>query len=1010
VIQLFPLIVNVIVVGLSFFVAGLVQGVDRFVRNEAFQYGGRLFVLTMALFGLIKAVRLFVPYYHFSGWLLGAVLASGVALVHIVIRRNSPLAYRIVMFLALALPVVDMVGQVPVATALSLGITGVTWFLYGDRRSQGENKRISYIIALLGCTLLLLAGGELLVPLQDTKIFICIGLAQIVSLFLGAFFIFRALYSISLKREFFSFACFFLSVAALAIFLLNCLLEQSEEQYIKNSRDELLVFGEVVKEFEARCLKELKLITSHPLVQDALSGGGVAQGLSLLSMELGASAIYIMDRDGMVTASSDETMVGTSNSSMPFFQRAIKGQSNIFFAAGKETGSVGVYFARPVIDQYGQISHVLVMKMPFERIVKSGFNALGAIFMNRDGAVLAGPSEMVGHTLFRIPEKRLRQLRASKIFANASLQPLGYRRIGPDLVISPKGIKYLYVNLPVSSGEWSLSRLIPYSDVIQEVVIYIWAFLLLLLGIVILSLKCFQTREWVIHLEREVSQRKRAEELQHLLTSIIEEGSEGVLITDQNGTIEYANLALSRITGYSADELIGSTPRLLKSGRHDSTFYKSMWGELVSGNSWHGRVTNRRKDGSLYEADLTVFSVLDEKDEFKYVGIQRDVTNEVQLERQLFQAQKMEAIGTLAGGVAHDFNNLLTAMNGYAEIGMMKLDPEEPARKFFSQILEVCQRASRLVKQLLIFSRQEMSEKVRMNLNSAIDDLMKMLKRLIGENITIRLLLATQLPDIMADPINIEQVMVNLVVNARDAMPQGGEITIRTAMVEIDEEQAGRIPSASAGRYVKLSVEDTGVGIPGDIIDKIFDPFFSTKGPGKGTGLGLSVVYSIVTQHDGWINVYSEAGNGTEFRIYFPVPEDNELPVPEDDEEVPDEFDGRGRSVLFIEDELTVREIGTEYLRRLNFNVVSAKDLDEARRLYDSNRGDISVIVSDIILPDGNGFEFIKGLNPECPVIFCTGYIDEWDIKTEIKAKGYMFIQKPYGEKDLIEALSMVLP
>ncbi|OCC15083.1 sensory box histidine kinase/response regulator [Dissulfuribacter thermophilus] len=796
----------------------------------------------------------------------------------------------------------------------------------------------------------------------------------------------------------------------IAFYFINHFTLDYKRQYLKNSRSELKIFRERIIEFEDRCYKELKLLASHPVVKNAISLGEKGwTGLSLLEMELGASTIFIMDKTGTIIASSSDSFIGKNLGFRKYFKEAINGKSNIYFGKGITTNRVGAYFARPLTDKTGSISHVLVMKMPFENIIKSGFNALGAIMINRDGGVLLGPVEMVDNTLFDIEPERLDALRKSKIFGNAALTSLKFKRISPELLIDNKGKKYFFITLPIEQGQWFLAQLVPYKKILQKTGSLVAVYFVLLCSFVLLALKYFHNKEWIIQLDKEISLRKRAEGLQYLLTSIIEKGSEGVIITDKNGIIEYTNSAISKITGYSREELPGKNIRLFKSGIHGQDFYVTMGAQLKKGHSWHGRMTNKRKDGTFYEADVTIFPILDETNQKKYVCIQRDVTNEVQLERQLFQAQKMEAIGTLAGGVAHDFNNLLTALQGYAEIGILKLEPDAPVQKYFKQILSVCKKASQLVKQLLIFSRQEVSEKVRLNLNTTIEELFKMLNRLIGENINITLRLSPELPDINADPVNIEQILVNLVVNARDAMPGGGEITIETSVIEIDDEQAQSIPNAQSGKYVRLSIEDTGEGIPRKIVDKIFDPFFTTKGPGKGTGLGLSVVYSIVKQHGGWVNVYSELQKGTVFKIYFPIAQNTHQEPIDKAEETSKDIDGQGRIILFIEDEITVRNIGGEYLRDLNFEVLLAKDIKEAQRIYDEHRKEISVIISDLMLPDGNGFEFIKELKPKCPVIFCTGYINQLDIKTEIKNLGYHFIQKPYSEKDLVAILSTSL-
>jgi len=377
----------------------------------------------------------------------------------------------------------------------------------------------------------------------------------------------------------------------------------------------------------------------------------------------------------------------------------------------------------------------------------------------------------------------------------------------------------------------------------------------------------------------DITAQKRAEEeaSRHnrelsLRTTAIEQSAEGMIITDTSGKILYVNSAFERISGYSYGEAIGQTPQILKSGKEDRAVYRELWKTIESGRTWRGRLTNKRKDGSFYIHDASVTPVRNEAGEIThYVSVQRDVTQMLELEQQYRQAQKMEAIGRLTGGIAHDFNNLLTAINGYAELTKRELPSDSPLLPMVDNILGVGQRGANLVRQLLAFSRKQIVEPAILDLNMIVTDTNEMLQRIIGEHIEMTINLAPDLWPIEADATQIEQVLMNLVVNARDAMPQGGDLVIETANIVLDEEIVGRLVDLNPGSYVMLNVRDTGEGMDEAVKSRLFEPFFSTKEVGKGTGLGLATVFGIVKQGGGHILVDSALDQGTAFTIYLPA-------------------------------------------------------------------------------------------------------------------------------------------
>ena len=381
------------------------------------------------------------------------------------------------------------------------------------------------------------------------------------------------------------------------------------------------------------------------------------------------------------------------------------------------------------------------------------------------------------------------------------------------------------------------------------------------------------------------------------------------------------------------------------------------------------------------------------------------------IQAQLLQVQKMEAIGTLAGGVAHDFNNLLTAIQGHTELAMMRLNEDEPVYRDLKEVKRASVRAANLTRQLLLFSRRQPMEMTPLNLNETVEDMMKMVRRLIGEDIAVTTSMEEDLWTIKADPVNIEQVIMNLVVNARDAMPEGGEIVLRTENVHLDEDDCKAIIDARPGNFVCLSIADTGIGMDKETIERIFEPFFSTKGPGKGTGLGLSVVYGIIKQHEGWINVYSEPGQGATFRIYLPAV--SVKPDTVDEQRVSlAEFQGRGERILLVEDDGAIRELSARILRENGYVPFSAANAEEALEIFERENRDFALVFSDIVLPDKGGLQLVDELlshKPDLRVLLSSGYSNEKSQWQAVRESGFRFLQKPYDLPDFLRAIREVL-
>jgi two-component system cell cycle sensor histidine kinase/response regulator CckA len=514
----------------------------------------------------------------------------------------------------------------------------------------------------------------------------------------------------------------------------------------------------------------------------------------------------------------------------------------------------------------------------------------------------------------------------------------------------------------------------------------------------------------IIAFGMDVTDRRRAEGQQARLSRVVEQATESIMITDAQGTITYVNPAFESISGYSRAEVIGQNARILKSGHQDAAFYRRMWETLARGEVWKGRLVNRRKDGTLFQEDATIGPVRDASGRLvNYVAVKRDVTTEMRLERQLIQAQKMEAIGRLAGGVAHDFNNLLGVIVGYGEITRRDLRGDDPLTGKVDQILKAAERAAGLTRQLLAFSRQQVLQPKIVDLNVIVSDVEKMLRRLIGEDILLTSSLDPGLGSVKADPGQIEQVLMNLAVNARDAMPEGGHLTIETRNAELGPDDAARRPPTLAGRYVMLAVTDSGMGMDAETQSHLFEPFFTTKEMGKGTGLGLSTVYGIVKQSEGYIWCYSEVGVGTTFKIYLPRVDEEASPAHKLSAV---RLAHGSETVLLIEDDGALRDVVREILEGAGYTVLVADGGAQALQIADEHTGAIQLIVTDVIMPGLSGrkaAERIKAARSEVRILFISGYTSDAIAKHGVLEAGAKFLSKPFTTEDLLRKIRDVL-
>jgi len=514
----------------------------------------------------------------------------------------------------------------------------------------------------------------------------------------------------------------------------------------------------------------------------------------------------------------------------------------------------------------------------------------------------------------------------------------------------------------------------------------------------------------IIGATRDISERKRSDEQLKRLFAAVEQAGETIMITDPQGTILYVNPAFEKISGYGVPEAIGKTPGILRSDKHDRAFYQEIWESVKRGAIWRGRFTNRRKDGTLYEETATISPIKDEAGRVtNYVMVGRDVTAEIRLQKQLLHAQKMEAIGTLAGGIAHDFNNLLQAIIGYTDLLLMRKAAEDPDRKKLEVIQHAALDGADLVSRILTFSRKAESRTRPLDLNDEIRKAQKLLRRTLPRMIEIKLVLAKALHVIDADPAQIEQVLLNLAVNAQHAMPDGGQLLIETSNVSLSDALLRAHLGAKAGKYVLLTVSDTGAGMEPEVLDRIFEPFFTTKTNGEGTGLGLAMVHGLVSQHSGYIRCYSEPGRGTSFKIYLPAVVGQFVADPAFTREMP-AFGSE--TVLLVDDDDRVRELGQELIQMGGYRVLAAGSGEEALGIYAGHREEISLVILDLIMPGMGGkrcLEELLRMDPNVRVLLASGYSSNGLALDTEEGRARGFLTKPYDAKDILAAIRKVL-
>lgn len=502
-----------------------------------------------------------------------------------------------------------------------------------------------------------------------------------------------------------------------------------------------------------------------------------------------------------------------------------------------------------------------------------------------------------------------------------------------------------------------------------------------------------------------------AEEERARLAAAIDQTSDAVAVEELDGTITYANRAFRELYGRSAGEVLGVDASLVHGGDDETGTWEAIRETVRRGETWSGAIVHRGHDGTRIDAEATISPVRDERGEVTgCISVERDVSRERRLEARLQEVVRLEAIGQLAGGIAHDFNNLITAIRGYAELLLdHPLASDEAGRDDLGEIIAAAGRASALTGQLLAFSRRQVLEPRVLDPAEVVGALVPMLSRLLGEHIEVQVGSAHGVGRVRADRSQLDQVIVNLAVNARDAMPGGGTLAIETADVEFDEEHARAHPDLAPGPYVMLAVSDTGTGMDEDTRARIFEPFFTTKEPGAGTGMGLAMVYGVVRQSGGSIEVYSEPGHGSCFRLYLPRVDDEPVtPLPA----TPPEASAGRETILVVEDDRAIRELAGRALSSRGYAVLLAEDGAAALAILMGGRAAVDLLITDVVMPGMNGHDLaarVRAVRPGIRVLFTSGFTHGHRIMAGGTGDREAFLPKPFTAEGLAVAARRAL-
>jgi PAS domain S-box-containing protein len=507
----------------------------------------------------------------------------------------------------------------------------------------------------------------------------------------------------------------------------------------------------------------------------------------------------------------------------------------------------------------------------------------------------------------------------------------------------------------------------------------------------------------------DITDRRKAENLAHAQQFALEASTAGILITDSAGMILWANSACERMTGYSAGELRGNNPRILKSGKEDPCFYKAMWAEILSGEIWQGELIDRRKDGTLYPEEMRITPCQNSAGEIThFIALKQDLTFRKKAEEQHLRSQRMEMLGALASGIAHDLNNMLTPVMMAVSL-LRETDPSQEHARLLQIMEDSARHGCELVKQVLTFARGISNEKMVLQPLHILKEFRLLVENTFPKSIDFRIQVPAACRTIRADPTQLSQVLMNLCVNARDAMPQGGRLLLGLHEAKLDRNYCSMLPQARPGDYIVLSVADTGSGIPPGLRERIFEPFFTTK-EGKGSGLGLTTTQAIVKAHGGFIVVSGEPGAGSRFEVFLPVFSSEAHVRPADT--LPPELQGGSELVLVVDDEEPIRNVCQQTLEHHGYRVLPARHGAEAVAIVAQRANEISVVITDMMMPVMDGSATIialRDIQPDLRIICMSGLESACKESTGSGSEMTSFLAKPFSAEALLKGIRDVL-
>ena len=658
---------------------------------------------------------------------------------------------------------------------------------------------------------------------------------------------------------------------------------------------------------------------------------------------------------------------------------------------------------------------VLIMEADLDRTVRPALDVWFASSPSAEAMVLG----RAGDRAFFLNQPRLAPGPVRPVFPTGDTMPLAVRLAASGQegsVAAPdyRGVPVFAAVRQIAGTPWALITKVDQAEVAasaNQVTLVVGVSLAASALAVILAVglvwyrRELRTTEYIVALTNE---QLKADETVRTLSTVVAQSPVSIVITDMAGTISYVNPMFTQVTGYTAEEAIGQNPRLLTSGERSPDDYRRLWETILAGEVWHGELHNKRKDGELFWEAATIAPLRDGAGRPSgFVAVKREVTGEkaaqeahTRLQSEFAQAQKMESVGRLAGGVAHDFNNMLAVILGHAEMALESLDDASPLREHMVEILQAGQHSSDLTRQLLAFARKQKASPKVIDLNEEVTNTLKMLRRLIGENIALVWKPGEGLWSVFMDPAQVDQILANLSVNARDAITGQGTLTIETGNVTVSVEEARERPRLRPGEFVLLSIQDTGCGMPPEVLAHLFEPFFTTKAEGKGTGLGTATVYGIVTQNNGAIEVETAVGEGTTIRLYLPRAAQEET----DDTHARSDVPRGTETILVVEDETALLSICTRMLEHLGYTVVGCPSAAQAMAAAEVYPGTIHALLTDVVMPGMNGRDLADAValrHPGIRVLFMSGYTADIISQRGVLDEGVHFLPKPFSASQL---------